>query len=42
VFVALTRKRVIDEAVRLLDEGGLESVTFHKLADRSTQPPAEF
>lgn len=41
--MALTRQRVIDEAVNLLDEGGLESVTFRKIADRlGVQSPTLF
>jgi TetR/AcrR family tetracycline transcriptional repressor len=32
--VALTRQRIVDEAVALLDEHGLEGVTLRKLAQR--------
>jgi TetR/AcrR family tetracycline transcriptional repressor len=32
--VALTKAQIVDEAVALLDEGGLEAVTFRRLAER--------
>jgi TetR/AcrR family tetracycline transcriptional repressor len=41
--VALTKQRIVEEAVSLLDSGGLEAVTFRKLADRlGVQSPTLF
>lgn len=39
--MAIEREKIIDEAVRLLDEGGIEAVTTRRLADRlNVQQPA--